>query len=238
MTPPVVLTIAGSDPTAGAGVQADLKTFAAHGVYGVCVLTAVTVQNTRGVSAVHPLPVELVAAQLSAVLEDLPVAAVKVGMLATAGIAEAVATVGYPLPNLVLDPVLVSSSGHRLTATDAVRRLLPLATVVTPNADEAGYVADAPQWTVVTGSDTAVDVLHGPGGPRELPGTPVATRNTHGTGCTFSAAIAARLALGDSVPDAVDHAKTYVTRALRAAAGWRLGAGTGPLNHFPAQEDR
>jgi hydroxymethylpyrimidine/phosphomethylpyrimidine kinase len=238
MTPPVALTIAGSDPSAGAGIQADLKTFAAQGVYGVSVLTAVTVQNSRGVSYVHPLPPDLVAAQLFAVLEDLPVAAVKVGMLATEEIAEAVAAVGYALPNLVLDPVLVSSSGHRLTAVGAIRRLLPYATVVTPNADEARYVTDAPQWTVVTGSDGAADTVHGPDGTWELRAEPVRTRNTHGTGCTFSAAIAARLALGDTVPYALDHAKRYVTRALRAAAGWQLGAGTGPLNHFSEGEDR
>jgi len=230
MTPPVVLTIAGSDPTAGAGIQADLKTFAAHGGYGVCVLTAVTVQNSRGVSAVHPLPAELVTAQLFAVLEDLPVAAVKVGMLATAEIAEAIATVGYALPNLVLDPVLVSSSGHRLTATDAVRRLLPFATVVTPNADEAPYVTDAPQWTIVTGGDGAVDTISGPDGTWELAGEPVGTRNTHGTGCTFSAAIAAGLAKGRDPLAAITRAKQYVSRAIETSLA--IGHGHGPTNHL------
>jgi hydroxymethylpyrimidine/phosphomethylpyrimidine kinase len=238
VTPPVALTIAGSDPTAGAGIQADLKTFAAHGVYGACVLTAVTVQNSRGVTHVHPLPAQLVAAQLFAVLEDLPVAAVKVGMLGTEEIAEAVAAVAYALPNLVLDPVLSSTSGYRLGLATAVQRLLPYATVVTPNADEAAAVADAPQWTVVTGGDAALDTVRGPDGTYELGAAPVRTRNTHGTGCTFSAAIAARLALGDPVPDAIDRAKEYVTRALRGAADWQLGAGAGPLNHFSVREDR
>jgi hydroxymethylpyrimidine/phosphomethylpyrimidine kinase len=232
MTPPVALTIAGSDPTAGAGIQADLKTFAAHGVYGVSVITAITVQNSRGVTAVHPLPPELVTAQLCAVLDDLPVAAVKVGMLATEEIADAVAAAGPVLPNLVLDPVLLSSNGFRLTTERAIGRLLPYATVVTPNRDELSTVDSQVPWVVVTGSDDAVDVVRSADGTRELSAPRVETRNTHGTGCTFSAAIAARLALGDPVPDALDRAKEYVTRALRDAADWHLGSGTGPLNHF------
>ena len=239
MTPPVALTIAGSDPVAGAGIQADLKTFAAHGVYGVCVVTAVTAQNSRGVRSVHPLPPDVVAAQLFAVLEELRPAAVKVGMLATEEIAETVAAVVPALPNLVVDPVLLSSNGFRLTMAGAVERLLPYATVVTPNAAEAAVASDGPAYVVVTGGDgggdEAVDTVRDATGTRLLRAPRVHTRNTHGTGCTFSAAIAARLALGDPVPEAIDRAKEYVTRALRDAADWRLGGGAGPLNHFGFQ---
>jgi hydroxymethylpyrimidine/phosphomethylpyrimidine kinase len=257
MTPPVVLTIAGSDPSAGAGLQADLKTFAAQGVYGVCVVTAVTTQNSHGVSDVYPVPPTVVGTQLDALLEDVRVAAVKVGMLATADIASVVAGRARDglLPNLVLDPVLLSSSGFRLGARAAVERLLPYATVVTPNAEESGALlgrpvttaaemaeaagqlaAKGPKYVVVTGGDSpghdAVDALCTPAGVRFLTAPRVATRNTHGTGCTFASAVAARLALGDDMPDALQEAKNYVTRALRDAADWELGSGIGPLNHL------
>ncbi len=256
-TPPVVLTIAGSDPSAGAGLQADLKTFAAQRVHGVCVVTAVTTQNSRGVTDVYPVPSTVVETQLDAVLADVRVAAVKVGMLATAETAAVVAVRARDglLPNLVLDPVLLSSSGFRLGAAAAVELLLPYATVVTPNAGEAGALLGRPVTTaaeladaagqlaargvknvVVTGGDSpgedAVDVLWTPAGVRFLTAPRVATRNTHGTGCTFAAAVAARLALGDDLPDALQEAKNYVTRALRGAADWDLGSGTGPLNHL------
>jgi hydroxymethylpyrimidine/phosphomethylpyrimidine kinase len=257
VTPPVVLTVAGSDPSAGAGIQADLKTFAAQGVYGVCVITAVTAQNSRGVSDVYPLPPAVVGKQLDALLDDVRLAAVKVGMLATAEAATVVADRARDggLPNLVLDPVLLSSSGYPIGVREAVEHLLPYATVVTPNAAEAGALLDRPVGTraelaeaaerlaakgptsvVVTGGDgagpDAVDVLWTPDGVQFLTAPRVATRNTHGTGCTFAAAVAARLALGDAVPDAVREAKDYVTRALRDAADWKLGSGTGPLNHL------
>jgi hydroxymethylpyrimidine/phosphomethylpyrimidine kinase len=257
VTPPVVLTIAGSDPSAGAGIQADLKTFAAHRVYGVSVITALTTQNSHGVSDVYPVPPSVVATQLDALLDDVRLAAVKVGMLATAETAAVVADRARDggLPNLVLDPVLLSSSGFPIGVREAVEALLPYATVVTPNAGEAAALLDRPVGTpseladaagqlaakgatyvVVTGGDgpgeDAVDVLWTPDGVRFVTAPRVATRNTHGTGCTFASALAARLALGDSVPDALPEAKNYVTRALRDAADWKLGSGTGPLNHL------
>ena len=257
MTPPVALTIAGSDPVAGAGIQADLKTFAAHRCYGTSVLTAVTAQNSQGVQDVFAVPARLVGSQLAAVLEDLPVLAVKVGMLASAEIAGVVAgraSAGV-LPKLVLDPVLLSSNGFRLGVTAAVRQLLPFATVVTPNVDEASALVGWPVATtadmagaagqlaalgagcvVVTGGDVSgdesIDAIWTPAGVRFLSAPRVVTSNTHGTGCTFSSAIAARLALGAEVADAVSGAKDYVGQALRGATRWRLGSGAGPLNHL------
>ncbi len=244
MTPPVALTVAGSDPVAGAGIQADLKTFAAQGVYGTCVLTAVTAQNGRGGYAVQPVPARLVRAQLDAVLDDLPVAAVKVGMLPDAEAAQALAA--RDLPPLVLDPVLLSSTGFRLGALSAVRMMVPRATVVTPNLAEARALADAPgarpeeaaegigaPYVVVTGAHgDGVDLVWTPERTWYLRAPRIDTANTHGTGCTFSSAIAARLAYGDGVPEALERAKAYVTGALRGAAGWRLGSGAGPLDHF------
>jgi hydroxymethylpyrimidine kinase/phosphomethylpyrimidine kinase len=258
MTPPVVMTIAGSDSGAGAGIQADLKVFAALRTYGVSVVTAVTAQNTRGVNDVYPLPGTVVAAQLGAVVDDIHVAAAKVGMLATAEIAAAVAARARAgaLPNLVLDPVLESSSGRRLGVVAAIERLLPYATVVTPNREEASALvgwsvatptdmagaasqlaAAGPKYVVVTGGDlvtegVSVDAVWTEGGARLVEHPRVATRNTHGTGCTFSAAIAARLALGDDPPAAIAFAKQYVAQALTGAREWRVGAGRGPLDHF------
>lgn len=258
MTPPVALTIAGSDSSGGAGIQADLKVFAALGVYGASVVTAVTAQNTRDVLDVFPMPGNVVAGQLSAVLDDLPVAAVKTGMLATADIAAAVtarARAGA-LPNLVVDPVLESSSGRRLGVSAAIERLLPYATVVTPNLDEASALvgwrvntptdmagaaaqlaSNGPKHVIITGGDLpggqeAVDAVWTDAGARFLRSPRVATRNTHGTGCAFSAAITARLALGEPVPEALVFAKRYVTRALAGARGWKIGSGHGPLDHF------
>jgi hydroxymethylpyrimidine/phosphomethylpyrimidine kinase len=259
MTPPVVLTIAGSDSGGGAGIQADLKTFAAVRTYGVSVITAVTAQHTRAVLDVFALPAEFVGAQLDAVLDDFPVAATKVGMLATADIAGVVAARARAgrLANLVLDPVLTASSGRRLGVVAAIERLLPYARVVTPNRDEASELvgwavgtqddmaraaaqlaAAGPQAVVVTGGDLAgtgddaVDAMWTGSGLRMLHGPRVRTRNTHGTGCTFSAAIAAGLAHGDDVIDAVERAKSYVAGALAGAQDWQLGGGAGPLDHF------
>ncbi|RKR90108.1 hydroxymethylpyrimidine/phosphomethylpyrimidine kinase [Micromonospora pisi] len=260
MTPPVVLTVAGSDSGAGAGIQADLKVFAALGVYGTSVITALTAQNTREVRAVLPTPADLVTAQLDAVLTDLPVQATKTGMLGTESVADTVAAHARAglLPNLVVDPVLVSTSGHRLGVVAAVERLLPYALVVTPNREEAAALVGRPVTTVDemiaaaaqiaargprhvvvtgggdedTGAGEAVDVHWTDGEPRLLPGAWVATRNTHGTGCSFSAAIAARIALGDEVPAAVVFAKEYVARALAGGRDWKLGTGHGPLDHF------
>lgn len=259
MTPPVVLTIAGSDSGGGAGIQADLKTFAALRTYGASVVTAVTAQNTRDVRDVFALPPNVVGAQLDAVLDDLPVAAVKVGMLAAADIAGAVAVRARAgrLPNLVLDPVLTASSGRRLGVVAAIERLLPYATVATPNAVEAGELlglsvrspadmaksaaqlgASGPKAVVVTGGDVVgaddevVDAVWTVDGALMLHHPRLPTRNTHGTGCTFSAAVAARLAAGDGVLDAVRHAQGYVARALAGAGTWRIGSGAGPLDHF------
>lgn len=258
MTPPVVLTIAGSDSGGGAGIQADLKVFAALRTYGASVITAITAQNTAGVFGVTPVPGAVVTAQLTAVLDDLPVAATKVGMLATVEAAEAVAVRARAgaLPNLVLDPVLASSSGRRLGVVDAIKRLLPYATVATPNREEASALlgwritspaemADAagqlaaggPKHVVITGGDTAtgeesIDTVWTGSGVRSMSAPRVWTRNTHGTGCTFSAAIAARLAWGDEPAAAIASAKEYVARALAGARDWRIGSGHGPLDHF------
>ncbi|MFY1697638.1 MULTISPECIES: bifunctional hydroxymethylpyrimidine kinase/phosphomethylpyrimidine kinase [unclassified Solwaraspora] len=260
-TPVVAMTIAGSDSGGGAGIQADLKVFAALGVHGTSAITAVTAQNTRGVTAVHQLPAGQVRAQIEAVRVDLPVAAVKTGMLGTARVAGVVAALARAgeLPNLVVDPVLVSTSGHRLGVVGAVERLLPYALVATPNRAEASalvgwpvrtreemaraaaeLVAGGPRFVVVTGGDpdgtstdpAAVDVVATADSSWQLTGERLATRNTHGTGCSFAAAVAARLALGDDVPAALIFAKGYVAGALAGAAHWRLGAGHGPVDHF------
>ena len=263
-TPLSALTIAGSDSGGGAGAQADLKTFAAHRVHGTCALTAVTAQNTaevRGVLALDPAFVRL---QIETVLEDFDVRAVKTGMLANAAIVAEVAALAADerLPNLVVDPVLVSSTGQRLLEPDGVAAyvdtLLPLALVATPNLREAAVLGgvdlatlveslearvavaerlrDAgPRWVVVKGghlTESADDVVAGPDGVTVLSGTRVATDNDHGTGCSLSAAVAAVLASGSSVPEALAAAKAFVARALAGGAAWRLGAGHGPLDHF------
>jgi hydroxymethylpyrimidine/phosphomethylpyrimidine kinase len=258
MTPPVVLTIAGSDSSGGAGIQGDLKVFAAMRAYGASVVTAVTAQNTRDILDVFPLPGNVVSGQLSAVLDDMTVAATKTGMLATGDIAAAVTAKARAgaLPNLVVDPVLASSSGRRLGVVGAIERLLPYATVVTPNIDEAsalvGWRVDTPtdmagaasqlasggaKHVVITGGDLpnreeSVDAVWTDSGVRFLRAPRIATRNTHGTGCAFSAAITVRLAYGDAVHDALVFAKRYVSRALRGAQGWKIGNGHGPLDHF------
>jgi hydroxymethylpyrimidine kinase/phosphomethylpyrimidine kinase len=258
MTPPVVLTITGSDSSGGSGIQADLKVFAAMRVYGTSVVTAITAQNTRDIFDVFPLPGNVVAGQLSVLVEDIPPVAAKTGMLATADIAAAVTAKARAgaLPNLVVDPVLSSASGRRLGIAAAIERLLPYATVVTPNLDEASALvgwridtpadmagaagqlaAGGPKHVVITGGDLpnpdeSVDAVWTESGVRFLRAKRVQSRNLHGTGAAFSAAIAARLALGDSVPDALVYAKKYVTRALNGAKGWHLGSGSGPLDHF------
>jgi hydroxymethylpyrimidine/phosphomethylpyrimidine kinase len=264
MTATIALSIAGSDPSGGAGLQADLKTFSALGVYGAAAVTLATVQNTRGVTGVHLLPPETVAAQIRAVLEDLDVRAIKIGALGAAGIVEAVADAleGAGAP-VVLDPVMVAKSGDALLAPEAVaalrERLLPRAALVTPNLPEAAQLlgeteaADADAMAaqgerlralgagaaLVKGGHGAgaesVDILAAPGAePRRFAAPRVATRNTHGTGCTLSSAIAARLALGDALADAVEAGKSYLTGALEAADGLGVGRGHGPVNHFHA----
>ncbi len=252
------MTIAGSDSGGGAGIQADLKTFAALGVYGTSALTAVTAQNTLGVTGVQELPPDLVAAQIDAILSDIGADAVKTGMLANSGIIRAVVDKVKEggLPNLVVDPVMVAKGGDRLLqeeAVEALRTLLvPLAAVVTPNLPEAsalvGYeVATLEQArraardivgmgagsAVVKGGHLegdAVDVFYGDGVLREFRAARVDTSSTHGTGCTFASAVAAGLAQDMAVEDAVARAKEYVTEAIRRA--FPMGGGHGPLNHF------
>lgn len=260
MTPPVALTIAGSDSGGGAGVQADLKAFAANGVFGTCAVTALTAQNTVGVLGVQVTPPDFVDAQISAVLADLPVAAVKTGMLATEAIIEIVArrAAAGDLPNLVVDPVMVASSGDRLLDEGAelayLERLFPYAVIVTPNLREASLLvgrelsdladmAEAARELATTGAcavlvkgghlaGDAVDVFFDGEQVHELASRRVVTANVHGTGCTTAAAIAARLARGDTLGAAVRAAKIYITSAIAGAATWQLGSGHGPVDHF------
>ena len=253
------LTIAGSDSGGGAGIQADLKTFAACGVYGTSAITAVTAQNTLGVTAWEPVSTELVIAQIEAVAGDIPPAAVKTGMLPTAAIVEAVSAAieGLDLPNLVVDPVMVAKGGDRLLRDDAVAamktHLFRLAEVLTPNIPEAEALTGmritsvddmlaaarriremGPRVVIVKGGHAAshesVDVVCLPHMEFELRGPRIATVHTHGTGCTFASAIAAHLALGRPLEEAIREARTYLEGAIRHAPG--LGAGQGPLNHF------
>lgn len=255
----IALTIAGSDSGGGAGIQADLKTFHQFGVFGTTAVVAVTAQNTRGVTAVHAVPVSLVAAQLAALADDLAPHAVKTGMLASAALVEAVAAglARHQFPHYVCDPVMVATSGDRLLdrgAERAVReRLLPLAALVTPNLAEAAVLVEDPVETpahmeragkallhmgagaaLVKGGhlegDEVVDVLVTPAGTSRFCHPRVATQSTHGTGCTLSAAVTAGLALGRPLQRAVDDALAFVHQALASAPG--LGRGHGPLNHF------
>ena len=257
--PPVALTVAGSDSGGGAGVQADLKTFSAFRVFGMSVLTAVTAQNSVGVSGVHEVPPAFVARQLDAVLDDFGVDAVKIGMLSSAAIIEVVAErlAAHRAGPIVLDPVMIAKSGDPLLQPDAraalVARMLPLAEVVTPNLHEASVLAELPVATeadmeeaarrihargprhvLVKGGhlkDGATDLLWDGRSFTRFPGPRVESNNTHGTGCTLSSAIAARLALGDDLVAATRAAKAYVTQAIIQAPG--LGRGHGPLQHFP-----
>ncbi len=261
---PNVLSIAGSDPSGGAGVQADLKTFAAFGCYGMAALTALTAQNTVGVTAVHVPPADFVAAQIDAVFDDVRVDAVKIGMLATGEIVSRVAErlAHHGARNIVLDPVLVATSGDSLGAPDVVDALLtalaPLARVVTPNIPETArligrdiapdpedmaraggmLVARGARAVLVKGGHgagaEAVDVLVTRDGAQIFAAPRIATRNTHGTGCTLSSAIAAGLARGAPLPDAVGAAKAWLTGALRAADNLDVGKGHGPLDHLHA----
>ncbi len=266
-SPPKALTIAGSDSGAGAGIQADLKTFAAFGVYGASVITAVTAQNTLGVTAVQEIARDVIAAQIDAVMSDIGADAVKTGMLSSAGIIVTVAegVERHGVRDLVVDPVMVAASGDRLLREDAVEtlieRLLPLALVVTPNVPEAEVlaglsitsmadmhdaaraIADAGARNVIVKGghmvgDQSIDLLFDGSSFEEFRADRIDTTNTHGTGCTFSSAIASGLALGEGVHDAVAGAKRYVTEAIRAS--FPIGAGHGPLNHFfdrwPADE--
>jgi len=260
---PNVLSIAGSDPSGGAGIQADLKAFSALGAYGMTVITALTAQNTRGVTGVRVIEPDFVAAQIDAVFADVRVDAVKIGMVATAEIANAIADRlrQHGARNIVLDPVMVAKSGDRLLREDAVaavrERLVPLASVITPNLPEAAVLLGAAEPATLEDMRRTVRALHGLGSTwvllkgghlaggdstdllfdgaaiTELPAARIATRNTHGTGCTLSAAIAALLPRHD-MAGAVRRAKTYLTGAIAAADLLTVGSGHGPVHHFHA----
>jgi hydroxymethylpyrimidine/phosphomethylpyrimidine kinase len=261
---PIALTIAGSDSGGGAGIQADLKTFSALGVYGASVISALTAQNTKGVTAIHNVPAHFVAAQMDAVFSDLDVGAVKIGMVSQRAIIEAIAAglERWRQSNVVLDPVMIAASGDKLLADDAIEvlkaALIPRALVVTPNLPEAAALLDAPiarneaemreqgerllalgaQTVLVKGGHgsgpESVDLLIGPNAFARLAADRIATENTHGTGCTLSSAIAAGLAKGLALSEAVGAAKRYVTDALVAADRIKIGSGHGPTHHFHA----
>jgi len=255
----IALTIAGSDSGGGAGIQADLKTFHRFGVFGTSALTLVTAQNTVGVQGVHPLPVDVIAAQIGSVAADLRPHAVKTGALGTAAIVEAVADAieRHALGPIVVDPVLISKHGDALAGPDVAealsRRLLPLAALVTPNLHEAGALAGGaleseadmaeaaqaiaargPKAVLIKGGSLggqeSIDVLFDGVEIRRFSGPRHETRNTHGTGCSYSAAIAAGLAAGLALPEAVGRAKSWIGKAIETAPG--LGGGAGPVNHW------
>jgi hydroxymethylpyrimidine/phosphomethylpyrimidine kinase len=262
MTTPIAVTIAGSDSSGGAGIQADLKTFSALGVYGASVIAALTAQNTKGVTAIHEVPPDFVAAQMDAVFGDLAVGAVKIGMLGNAGVIAAVAAglARHGQTKVVLDPVMVATSGDRLLKPDAIEalrtQLMPRALVVTPNLPEAAALADMPVATdeaamrrqaerllalgaravLIKGGHAegaeSTDILFTGATALRLPAKRIATRNTHGTGCTLSAAIAAGLAKGKGLEASVLAAKEYVTAAIAAADRLTIGTGHGPVHHF------
>ena len=260
-TPPVILSIAGYDPSSGAGVTADVKAAAALGCYAVTCITAVTVQSTQGVVRVQPLGADLVSQTLENLYADVSIAAVKIGMLGCGEVASAIATFleSRKLPNIVVDPVLVSSSGAALldeSGVDVLRsRLLPLCDVITPNIFEAILLAEVAdsliqnvrplsaalhrlgaKAVVVTGghldppNDFLSDCRSGTSEVAIIPGERIDSRSTHGTGCAFATALACRLALGENLRSAVAAAKDYVRRAILSA--YPLGKGVGPLNHF------
>ncbi len=257
-----VLSIAGSDSGGGAGIQADLKTFAALGCFGMTAITALTAQNTRGVDAIQEVTPAFLKAQIQAVVEDIGVDAVKLGMLPTPGIVEVVAWAidRYRLPNVVLDTVMVASAGQRLaaagTAASLVRTLFPRCMLVTPNLDEAALFIGRPIEGVEAMPQAAVDLLalganavllkgghlrtdelvdllveRDAAAPRRHVSRRIESRNLHGTGCTLSSAVAANLALGHALPDAVALAQAYVHGAIAAGADVVIGGGQGPLNH-------
>ncbi|MGA4550881.1 bifunctional hydroxymethylpyrimidine kinase/phosphomethylpyrimidine kinase [Methylorubrum aminovorans] len=262
----IALTIAGSDSSGGAGIQADLKTFAALRVYGASVVTALTAQNTTGVQAIHDVPADFVATQIDSVFADLAVGAVKIGMLSRPETIRAVAeglrrhAAGIPV---VLDPVMVATSGDRLISQEAVETLrsalMPLATVVTPNLPEAATLLDEAEAgheneavgqarrllgrgaraVLIKGGhgegrESVDHLIAADGTLRRFAAPRIETRNSHGTGCTLSAAVAAGLARGQGLAEAVAGAKTYVTAAIRAADSVPVGHGHGPLHHFHA----
>ncbi|MGI6879687.1 bifunctional hydroxymethylpyrimidine kinase/phosphomethylpyrimidine kinase [Microbacterium sp. gxy059] len=259
---PRVLSIAGSDPSGGAGIHADLKSIAANGGYGMAAITALTAQSTRGVRAVHVPPVDVLVAQLDALSDDIEIDAVKIGMLANAEVTRAVdawlARAGAPV--VVVDPVMVATSGDRLLDDDAVsalRDLLRRADVVTPNIPELAVLVSEPEadtWDAVlaqagraarefgvdvvakgghlAGADAPDALVTAAGEVREFPGARIATTNTHGTGCSFSSAIATRIAGGADRAGAVGEAKRWLAESIRHGAALRVGGGSGPVSHF------
>jgi len=259
---PVALTIAGSDSSGGAGIQADLKTFAALGVYGASVITALTAQNTTGVTGIHQVPAEFVTAQIDAVFADLEIGAVKIGMVADLAVIDAIAAglERWSPKHIVLDPVMVATSGDRLLAAEAVdalrTKLIPQASLITPNLPEAAALLDEPiaanegaiasqgQRLLAMGCRAVlIKGGHGQGaestdyfvtsaGTTALAAPRIATKNTHGTGCSLSSAIAAGLAKGDEMETAVRHAKTWISAAIAAADRFTVGHGHGPVHHF------
>lgn len=262
MTAPVALTIAGSDSSGGAGVQADLKTFAALGVYGASAITALTAQNTKGVTGIHVVPADFVTAQIDAVFSDLDVGAVKIGMVAQAASIDAIAVAlsRWKPRHVVLDPVMVATSGDRLIAAEAVAalraKLMPLAAVITPNLPEAAALLDAPiarseaeiedqgrrllslgcRAVLIKGGHgegaESTDYLVSPSTTIVLAAPRVATRNTHGTGCSLSSAIAAGLAKGEDLETAIRNAKSWISAAIASADRFSVGRGHGPIHHF------
>jgi hydroxymethylpyrimidine/phosphomethylpyrimidine kinase len=262
----IAVTIAGSDPSGGAGIQADLKTFGALGVYGASVITALTAQNTQGVTGIHDISAGFIAEQIDAVFSDLAVNAVKIGMLSQVSAIEAVAAglARHKAQNIVLDPVMVATSGDRLLAVEAIaalcRALIPRALIVTPNLHEAAALTDAalarnesemetqarqilalgPRYVLIKGghgpqfgdNTESVDLLIGEKEKVRLAARRIDTKNTHGTGCTLSSAIAAGLAKGLDLVAAAHEAKAYVTAAIAAADQLQVGHGHGPLDHF------
>jgi hydroxymethylpyrimidine/phosphomethylpyrimidine kinase len=262
MTMPIALTIAGSDSSGGAGIQADLKTFAALGVYGASVITALTAQNTSGVSGIHQVPADFVTAQIDAVLGDLDVKAVKIGMVAQLATIDAIvkAIERWSPKHIVLDPVMVATSGDRLLAADAVEalrtRLIPRASLITPNLPEAAALLDEPVATSEAAIESqgrrllamgcpavlikgghgqgteSIDYLVSGNGVIALAAPRIATKNTHGTGCSLSSAIAAGLAKGEDMETAVRKAKAWVSAAIAAADRLGVGHGHGPIHHF------
>jgi hydroxymethylpyrimidine/phosphomethylpyrimidine kinase len=264
MRPPVALTIAGSDPSGGAGIQADLKTFSALGAYGTSVVTSLTAQSTVGVTAVQVLPADFVAQQWHTLVDDVRIDTIKIGMLATAELVELVDSFldDSPCEHIVLDPVMVATSGDRLLDQDAVtavRRLLPRTSLVTPNLAEAAVLLDTDPVTTVDlmeeqarqlldlgaqrvllkgghlpGGAERIDVLAGRGWSQRLHAPHVDTRNTHGTGCTFSSAIAALRPRRDSWDETARDAKQWLTAALVSSEELEVGHGAGPVHHFHA----
>jgi hydroxymethylpyrimidine/phosphomethylpyrimidine kinase len=262
MTPPIALTIAGSDSSGGAGIQADLKTFAALGVYGASAITALTAQNTTGVTGIHQVPPDFVAAQIDAVFGDLDVKAVKIGMVAQRTTIDAIVAglERWSPKQVVLDPVMVATSGDRLLPNEAVEalrsKLIPRASLITPNLPEAAALLDEPAASSEAAIESqgkrllalgcpavlikgghgqgpeSIDYLISDNGVIALTAPRIDTKNTHGTGCSLSSAIAAGLAKGEDMESAVRHAKAWISAAIAAADRLDVGRGNGPIHHF------